>query len=130
MKVNIFVLEDSLERVATFEVLLSKAFPSSEITFENEVEEAKKKLLSERFDLIFLDHDLGGKVFVDSSQPDTGYQIAKFISDNKIKCQQIIVHSMNPTGAQNMLSVLKPRYNAVLMPFPTLIQHLRKRIIR
>jgi len=124
MQVNIFILEDNLERVATFNMLLPRIY-QCDITQTDDVEQAKKILLSKQFDLIFLDHDLGGKVFVDSELPDTGYQIAKFIADNKIKYQQIIIHSMNPIGAQNMLTILSKRSSAVYIPFPLLAQRLK-----
>jgi hypothetical protein len=55
---------------------------------------------------LFLDHDLGGKDFVDSNEEETGYQVAKFILEKGIKYEVCIIHSMNYAGAENMFRVL------------------------
>jgi CheY-like chemotaxis protein len=70
-------------------------------------------LKNEYFDYVFLDHDLGGKVMVESGE-GTGYQVAEWLSHN-VKCQptNIIIHSFNPAGAQNMKNVLP---NAEILP--------------
>jgi hypothetical protein len=57
------------------------------------------------WDLICLDHDLGGEVYVDSNELNTGYQVAKFLATKNPKCL-IIIHSSNFWGACNMMSVL------------------------
>lgn len=63
------------------------------------------------YDLIFLDHDLGGRTFVSSEEENTGYQVARFLSD-KLKSWQsqrrprIVVHSWNPAGAERMVKAL------------------------
>lgn len=58
------------------------------------------------WDIIFLDHDLGGKVFVESGE-DTGWEVAKWISDNpEHEPKRIIIHSFNSAGATNMKRLL------------------------
>lgn len=110
---KIFILEDNELRIKTFKAV----FASHNITFSSNVEEAKK-LYKEKgeFDLIMLDHDLDGRVYVPSEEPNTGYQFAKFLRDEKTK-SVIIVHSMNKKGASNILKEL-PTAHAV--PFPYL----------
>ena len=66
------------------------------------------------WDIVFLDHDLGGQVFVPSSHPNTGYAVAKYMEENSVEAKQIIIHSMNPAGASNMKTVLP---SAIIMPF-------------
>ena len=75
-----------------------------------------------RFDIIFLDHDLGGKIYVNSQEDNTGWWVAKYISENNIKCPQIIVHTMNYAGAKNMLGLLK---SAKHIPFMLLIDKFK-----
>ena len=60
------------------------------------------------FDAAFLDHDLGGAVFVDSwGDEPTGYTVAKWLSQNPDrKPAQIFIHSYNPDGARNMHNLL------------------------
>lgn len=68
------------------------------------------------WDWIFLDHDLGGEVHVPSG-PGTGYEVAKFIQQNPDKApKNIIVHSANGTGANNMMGLLHD-LNAQWIPY-------------
>lgn len=61
-----------------------------------------------RFDLVYLDHDLGGKTFVPSNE-ESGYWVAKFISEMPFSKRpyKVVVHTYNPAGARNMMDVLK-----------------------
>ncbi len=61
-----------------------------------------------KYDLLFLDHDLGGEEMVDSSNENTGYQLARFIaSSTQNKTTMCIIHSCNPVGADNIASAMK-----------------------
>jgi CheY-like chemotaxis protein len=99
---KIFFLDDNMERHTSFR----KCFPNANITFVKTAQEAIEILTKDlNYDLITLDHDLGDRIFVDSNDENTGYQVAKFLKDKDIKCQ-IIIHSCNPGGAKNMMSLL------------------------
>lgn len=117
---DIFILEDNHERVVIFKKLLSKKFPEAELTIATEAEEAKQLLLNSHWDIALLDHDLGGKVLVDSSESNTGYQVAKYIKENNISCGQVITHTLNPAGGQNIVNLLGCEH----IPFPMLIRML------
>jgi len=73
-----------------------------------------------KFDYIFLDHDLGGQQMVESGD-DTGYEVAKWLSDNTeyIPNNSVILHSLNPVGRKNMCNVLK-RANIKVIESPFL----------
>jgi hypothetical protein len=63
-------------------------------------------VLFQHFNLVFLDHGLGDKVLVASGK-GTGYEVAQWLSSNPHRMpKQIIVHSFNPVGAQNIKAVL------------------------
>ena len=66
---NIFILEDDIVRIAWFK----KEFKQDTLTINTDAEPAKKILKKQKFDLIFLDHDLGGEVYVSSDNANTGY---------------------------------------------------------
>lgn len=70
------------------------------------------------FDVVSLDHDLGGQVYCPSDD-NSGYAVAKHIAsmpeDKKPKI--VIVHSFNPVGADNMLAVLDGKVVARRKPF-------------
>lgn len=115
---KIFVLEDSLMRIKWFK----KEYEGSEINIFTQVKEAIRFLKKETPDILYLDHDLDGKVFVDSSEENTGYQLAKFIAESGKKYDKIVIHSMNPFGAKNMYHTLKNSARALYkIPFPFLI---------
>ena len=66
--------------------------------------------------VVFLDHDLGGEIYVDSDNDNTGYQFAKWLveNDKKIDQRTIVIHSMNPVGAENIQNILN---SANIIPF-------------
>ena len=107
---KILLLEDNDERIQQFKDWI----PSLDIAIT--AEEAINLLKANKYDLIFLDHDLGGKVFVDSSEFNTGYTVARYMRENLILSGMVIVHSHNVVGAANIKAVLP---HAVLLPFGT-----------
>lgn len=102
------VLEDSQDRIEEFK----KRFKEKgwEGIFVDNVTDFEKKLLTEKYDIIFLDHDLEGQAFVNSDYYNTGTTAAKMIvkrrSETKIK-YPIIIHSANPHGADSMFNILR-----------------------
>ena len=59
------------------------------------------------YDIVFLDHDLGeGKM--------TGYDVAKFMIQHGINCKLVVIHTMNPVGAENIHTLLRNTgYNTI-----------------
>jgi CheY-like chemotaxis protein len=77
--------------------------------------EAIAAIESTKFDVIFLDHDLNGQIYVDSG-PGTGFEVAQKVLGTLNKDAQVIVHTINEKGARAMLEVLGK--TAVWVPFP------------
>lgn len=118
---KIFVLEDSLERIKLFRDALS----SHQVTYCDDATLAKELLFKDKYDAIFFDHDLGGKVFVSSKKENTGYQVAKFCKKNNIRFEWIFIHSMNPIGAMNIeTEVSGLSDNIIRKPFGNWIKEL------
>ena len=70
-------------------------------------EECIDELKDNEWDVVFLDHDLGGEVYQASAE-GTGWEVAKWLHDNpKRKPNTVIVHSFNPTGAKNMIDLVE-----------------------
>jgi len=119
---RVFILEDDLYRVNLFR---KKLAAKHTLTITDNVFEAKKLLAENDFDVLFLDHDLGGEIFVDSSAENTGYQLAKWLEEQKKHYDQIIIHSCNPVGADMMAVRLDScTENLSRVPFPLLINYL------
>lgn len=107
---KILILDDDKERHENFK----RNFKEHVLTHVETANDAINELKSFKYDAVFLDHDLGGLSFVDSSEPNTGYQVAKWLSNNmKHKPKLVYIHSMNPVGAQKMKDLLP---NSILAP--------------
>lgn len=73
------------------------------------------------WDYVFLDHDLGGEIFVDSDNENTGAAVARWIASNKPKTKKIIVHSYNSIGAKAIRDILIfAGYEMFYVPFLTM----------
>jgi hypothetical protein len=117
---RIFILEDNQERIDEFikrfdEVKNINDFFDIELDIAKSAKSALKmlnKALKEnkKYDLMFLDHDLGKEVYVDSSDKNTGYFVIKqfnysfekILTVSDIGIPKIIIHSYNVIGAHNM----------------------------
>jgi len=103
---KILFLDDDLNRHSKF----TEASNGSEVTFVHGVAQAIEALSNEQFDIAFLDHDLDGRVFVEESE-GTGTEVAEYIAkmpaETRPRIVIVIVHSMNPYGAQRMMNILR-----------------------
>ena len=98
---KIVVLEDDASRMS----LLAKAFIHDNLVITNNAKTALSLLDTNKVDLIMLDHDLGGEVFVDVNNENTGSYLVKNISDLN-KDTTVIVHSMNTVAGKAMVETL------------------------
>lgn len=116
---KILVLEDNFERQEQFR----KNLVGHNVTITDSSKTAIEKLSSEKWDVLFLDHDLGGLVHVPSGE-NTGYEVAQLLEENKqFMPKYIIVHSLNEPGAKNIIRALS---NAIHIPFAWTVQNLKK----
>ena len=117
---KILILEDDENRVATF----VKHLPIwLDVTYVTTAEAAIEHLSTEEFSVVFLDHDLGGEVYVDPSNPNTGSGVVRWMLENveTVHDPDIIIHSMNTPAAQPMEKDLTDEYEFVWrIPFPPL----------
>ncbi len=111
---RVFILEDNGSRVVKFK----RELIGNRVDHAETLPAGREMIRDNEYDLIFLDHDLGGMEMVDSSEEDTGYHLAVLIAaDDRNSGTPCIVHSCNPAGADNIVSVLP---HAVKVPFPSL----------
>jgi hypothetical protein len=100
---KILILEDNLERIEKFQ----RVFVNQEPFIFNNVIDAYNACITYDFQIMFLDHDLDNKIWVNSKEENTGYQFVKKLVDNKLQQNSLIyIHSMNPIGANKMLNYL------------------------
>ena len=99
---RVLILEDDHNR--------HKAFRRNLIGCDVQIVEtapaAIEYLNSVSWDVLFLDHDLGGEVYQESGD-GTGYEVACWLEEHVDKQpKRIIIHSFNAAGAEKMLAAL------------------------
>lgn len=102
---TILFLDDDMTRTRAF---ISRLQPHARLIVTVETAgECIAQLDASAWDLVLLDHDLGGEVFVDSAQAETGAEVVRWLKGNRRDHGAFIVHSMNPVGAASMYFDLK-----------------------
>lgn len=106
---KILILEDDDRRIKKFK----QNFIECELFITHLPKTANKWLDEEEFDLIFLDHDLADKHYLQDTacSETTGLCTAEHLGNNPDLCKDttIIVHSHNPNGSDRMMQALKNR---------------------
>lgn len=117
---KILFLDDNLNRHRAFKHRFND--PEIALTAVETAEDCIKALRKETFDMVFLDHDLGGETYTESSRADTGMEVVRWIEEHKPKIGEVIVHSLNPVGASAMSGGLdRSGYAVQKIPFTKLI---------
>lgn len=110
---DIFILEDDDNRIKIFKEKLKEHKLD---IFKDVNDDSIKAIQDNLYGVIFLDHDLGGKVYVDSQEENTGFQMCRYLNKGRNNDSQIIIHSHNPVGAINIFNALRSR-NKYRLPF-------------
>jgi hypothetical protein len=115
---KILILEDNQDRINKFKIL----FKNHDVCFCKTEFEARRACLDNKktpFDILWLDHDLEGKIWEDSQKENTGYQFVKWMVDYGYQKNSLnYIHSMNPIGANLMLNYLRDNgYDGIWIPF-------------
>ncbi len=111
---RILFLDDDPERAAAF---LGR---HPQAVWVQTVEECVSRLV-ERWDEVHLDHDLGGKMFVDSREQDCGMEVIRWLCKDvheHLRVTRFLVHTHNSLAG--LLMVLQMRasgYQAEFCPF-------------
>lgn len=99
---NVLVLEDAQYRIESFR----KMFKLCNLVISEDTAFVINELKKNKWDILFLDHDLHGEIHVPSG-PDTGWEICKFLLDNP-DCmpKRVVLHSHNRKGVEEMKKIL------------------------
>lgn len=114
---KILILEDNDKRIEIFK----RKLKNHQLYICKDITKAKKIVKQNNdIELYFLDHDLGGEVYVDSLEENTGYRFAEFLVANNIHAN-FITHTLNPIGARNICGIL---YGCKYIPFCNLFDDI------
>jgi hypothetical protein len=100
---RVLILEDAQYRIDQFR----KNLDGLSIWITEDVWELQNQLYSIPTDVLFLDHDLGGEVYVDVEREDSGSGVARWL--NKMPGlipPLVIIHSKNQIGRLYMKQLL------------------------
>lgn len=107
-RLSVLVLEDDLNRVDIFKRKLGGRF---DLCFVETAMDAIVAIQSEDFDVIFLDHDLGGEVYVSTEDTNTGSEVVRWMIAYHGALftynPYVIIHSLNTPAAEDMERKLK-----------------------
>ena len=123
---KILFLDDDKTRQETFKKTFN--IPDTQVDYVEMAEQAINAFKNKIYDIAFLDHDLGGKIFVKEVE-GTGYEVALFIEKMppERRPYQVIIHTHNMAGAHRMYAALKGSVRVVqILPFVQLISQLSK----
>lgn len=115
MKIEVLVLEDTPERMRYFKMYCPSLV--HEETAKGCIEKLKE---AEYIHELWLDHDLGGEMYVDSKREDCGMEVVRFLEQNNLqqKIKNIYVHSHNNYENLRMHTALSNAgYSSMLYPF-------------
>lgn len=128
---RVFLLDDDVLRHEWF----AKQFAGDRVDVAADPARSIELLSSNRYDLIFLDHDLLPEHYYAEGFDDerSGYAVARWLSERPDRCAaaRIIAHTRNADGALRMVELLRRvGLQAEHVPFQMLapkIKNLRKR---
>ena len=115
-------LDDDEERQSKFYQKFLKFKKDEDVLIQTRtVEETIDALKTQGpFDILDLDHDLGGRIYVKEVE-GTGYEVALFVENelpDELLPKHVIVHTFNPDGARRMMISLSKRVTSVqYIPF-------------
>jgi len=117
---KILFLEDNDERIFKAQQLYKNVEVLSIAKTASIAIEFLKTRLS--YDVVHLDHDLGGEVYVDSSREDCGMEVVRFLCENNHIYSDVVkvvtVHSWNIPASQEMFKKLREAgYTTFMIPF-------------
>jgi CheY-like chemotaxis protein len=108
-KLHILILEDDPERIQIFRRKIRGV--NFQIDYAETAEEAIRLWEARNYDVVFLDHDLGGECYVDTSHKNTGSEVVRWAITRQqtfpLDQPYIIIHSLNTPAAQDMEDRLK-----------------------
>lgn len=121
---KVFILEDDDNRIAWFK---DKFLHATTLFITKQTGTALEALHADKYDLIFLDHDLEPdhySAYSEGREPQmelTGLYVAKKLKETQNVDTPCIIHSMNPCGALNMHDEIPGSY---VCPFSMLMLEL------
>ncbi len=116
MRRSVLFLDDDPIRIR--EITSRREALGCDLTVVETARACIETLSSRSFDLVMLDHDLGGEVFCDSDREDCGMEVVRWLRSHGGSHGAFIVHTMNTVAAAAMfLELQRMGYQVRQAPF-------------
>lgn len=114
---RVFVLEDDPYRIGLFQ---DACLGRHDLTLTDRLSGPRGAftLYAPPYDLIYLDHDLGGRQMVDSHEEETGAAFVRWMPLASDHQPVITIHSYNMDGARNMARTLRDKGYTKVISWP------------
>ncbi len=105
---RIFILDDEIHEPGGFDGRhkLKQILGHHDLTLATSRYEGEKLYIPGSYNLLLLDHDMGGFINDDPNEPNTGYHFCKWLIENEKDRPSVFIHSHNPCGKENMFQLL------------------------
>lgn len=124
---KVLFLDDDTARIQRVNLIIDADIDVTIVSTAAECIDRLKE--AEDWDLICLDHDLGGQVFVNSSREDCGMEVVRYLMQypERHTASKILVHSWNGYAGNAMrLSLKTSGYDVDYEPFTGKRDFIRK----
>lgn len=102
---QVLFLDDDHHRIAEIRERAEEL--SLDLTVVETADDCIAELKQRMFDLVMLDHDLGGETYCDSSRQDCGMEVVRWLKSNGGSHGAFMIHTMNEVAAATMYMELK-----------------------
>ena len=103
------ILDDDKERHVAFRDRFNDLERKVVVDHVQTAQECIAAMKKRKYTFVFLDHDLLGVPYQNMDEENTGSEVARWISknlDSISETKQIIIHSFNEYGAENMRDLI------------------------
>ncbi|HVK37919.1 MAG TPA: cyclic-phosphate processing receiver domain-containing protein [Candidatus Kapabacteria bacterium] len=102
---RILFLDDDHRRIAAFRAIVTEV--ECELAVVETADECIARLADGAWDLVLLDHDLGGEIYCDSAREDCGMEVVRWLSEHGGDHGGFIVHTHNEIAGAAMYLALE-----------------------
>lgn len=102
---RILFLDDDHRRIAMFRDLVADL--ECDLAIVETADECIVRLADGPWDLVLLDHDLGGEIYCDSAREDCGMEVVRWLSEHRADHGGFIVHTHNEIAGAAMYLALQ-----------------------
>lgn len=115
---KVLMLDDNSGRIESFHSIVH--MKGWEFQYAMDAPTCIELMQKEKYDIIFLDHDLDGRTYVPTHEPNTGSEVARWVASDFCNVSLdtfFVFHTLNEKGAKYMEELIKGKgYACIYYP--------------